>query len=74
MWKTGSLVFPPKKGLVVGGASDQKTKMTCYKNANYPLWRPLIGKKPKEDEEYDLGQMCTVDTNLDNQRVKLNIS
>ena len=27
-----------------------KTKMPCYKNADYLLWQPLIGKKPKEEE------------------------
>ena len=26
-------------------------QMPCYKNADYLLWRPLIGNKPKEKEE-----------------------
>ena len=33
MWKTGGPVFPSKKELVAGRASDRKT-IPCYKNAD----------------------------------------
>ena len=38
---------------MAGRASNRKNKnaMQCYKNADYLLWQPLIGKKPKEEEE-----------------------
>ena len=37
MWKAGGPVFPPKRGLVAGRASDCKNKMSCNDNADQKL-------------------------------------
>ena len=50
VWKIGGPVFPLKRGLVAGRASDRKTNAMA-KKCRYLLWRPLIGgNKPKEKE------------------------
>ena len=50
MWKTGGPVFPLKRGLMSGRASDPKTNAMSQK-CRYLQLRPLIGNKPKEKEE-----------------------
>ena len=40
-----------KESWLQEGHPTLKTKISCYKNADCLLWRPLIGKKPKEEKE-----------------------
>ena len=49
MWKTGVPVFPPKKWLVTGRASDHGNKMQIR---SYLLRQPLIGKKAEKKQHY----------------------
>ena len=58
MWKTGGPVFPPNRGWWQEEHPTVK-QMPCYKNADYLLWRPLIGNKPKDKEERRFFYKCT---------------
>ena len=50
MWKTGGQFSLQREGLWDEGHPTVK-QMPCYKNTEYLLWRPQIGKKPRNKKE-----------------------
>ena len=62
MWKTGGPVFPLKRGLVAGRASDRKNKNAMSKKCRLSAVATPNQEKPKEKEKEEVNGDFSVGT------------